>query len=156
MIWFLRDVFPRIRSEVPKVRLTITGDHADLPLPTGQGVHRTGLVNDVRPLIASSWISIAPIRLGGGTRLKILEAMALRTPVVSTTKGAEGLDLQHDEHLMIADAPEDFARAVIRLATEPRLRERLAQNAYRLLRDRFDWAVVMPRFLDVVERIIQS
>ncbi len=153
MTWFVREVYPCIQAQVPDVRLTITGDHANLPLPPADNVTLTGYVADVRPLIASSWVSLAPIRLGGGTRLKILEAMALRTPVVATSKGAEGLDVQHGEHLLIADAPEAFAEAVIRLLQEPELRQRLTDNAYQLVREKYDWAVVMPRFLNLVERV---
>ncbi len=105
-------------------------------------------------MIASSWASLAPIWQGGGTRLKILEAMALRTPVVATSKGAEGLDTKHDEHLLIADSPADFSEQVIRLIQEPQLRQRLADNAYDLVREKYDWAVVMPRFLNLIDCII--
>jgi len=153
MTWFLRDVYPRVQAQVPDVRLTITGDHANLPLPPADNVTLTGFVDDVRPLIASSWVSLAPIRLGGGTRLKILEAMALHTPMVATSKGAEGLDVQHEEHLLIADTPNAFAEAVIRLLKEPSLRQRLTDNAYELVREKYDWDVVMPRFLDLVEQV---
>lgn len=153
MRWFLQAVYPRLQAEVPDVRLAITGDHANLPLPPADNVTLTGFVDDVRPLIARSWISLAPILVGGGTRLKILEAMALRTPVVATSKGAEGLDARHDEHLLIADTPEAFAEAVLRLLKEPGLRQRLAGNAYELVREQYDWAVAIPRFLNLVERI---
>jgi glycosyltransferase involved in cell wall biosynthesis len=138
---------------VPGVGLTITGDHAGLPLPCTNHVSLAGVVDDVRPLIASASVSLAPIRVGGGTRLKILEAMALRAPVVATSKGAEGLDVRDGEHLLIADTPEAFADATIRLLKEPGLRERLADNAYQLVREHYDWAVVMPRFLHLVERV---
>lgn len=154
MTWFLRHVYPRIQAQVPAVRLTITGDHANLPLPPAENVTLTGFVPDVRPMIASSWASLAPIWQGGGTRLKILEAMALRTPVVATSKGAEGIDVKHDEHLLIADSPEDFSQQVVRLIQEPPLRQRLADNAYNLVRDKYDWAVVMPRFLNLIDCII--
>ena len=87
MLWFLKDVFPQVQAQDPGVRLIITGDHADLPLPNGDNVILTGFVEDVRPLIASSFISLAPLRVGGGTRLKILEAMALRTPGCSYFEG---------------------------------------------------------------------
>jgi len=153
MVWFLREVYPHIQAQAPDVHLTITGDHANLPLPPADNVTLTGFVDDVRPLIASSWISLAPIRQGGGTRLKILEAMALRTPVVATPKGAEGLEAHDGEHLLIADTPEAFAEAVVRLLKAPGLRQRLADNAYQLVRGKYDWAVVMPRFLDLVEQV---
>jgi glycosyltransferase involved in cell wall biosynthesis len=154
MVWFLREVLPHIQTRVPDVRVTITGDHANLALPPAPNVHLTGFVENVRPLIASAWASIAPLQQGGGTRLKILEAMALQTPVVATAKGAEGLDARHDEHLLIADSPEEFANQVVRLLQDPALRHCLAENGSRLVSERYDWAKVMPRFLNLVEQII--
>jgi glycosyltransferase involved in cell wall biosynthesis len=156
MTWFLEEVYPRIQAGMPGVRLIITGDHLGLPLPSADNVTLTGFVDDVRPLIASASVSLVPVRVGGGTRLKILEAMALRTPVVATTKGAEGLDAQHGEHLLIADTPEAFAEAVLRLLSDPSLRQRLANNGYQLVCERYDWAAVMPHFLDLVERVARS
>jgi len=156
MVWFLREVYPRIRAQVHSVRLSITGDHADLPLPSADNVTLTGFVDDVRPLIASSWVALAPIRLGGGTRLKILEAMALRTPVVATSKGAEGLQLEHEEHLLIADTPEDFAEAVVRLFKEPGLRQRLVDHGYQAVQEKYNWPAVMPRFLNLVEQVAHA
>lgn len=153
MTWFLQQVYPRLQAEMPDVSLTITGDHANMPLPSGENVTLTGFVDDVRPLITSSWMSLAPIHVGGGTRLKILEAMALRTPVVATSKGAEGLDVTSGEHLLIADTPEAFAAAIIRLLKEPGLRQRLADNAYRRVAEKYDWAAVMPQFLSLVDRV---
>jgi glycosyltransferase involved in cell wall biosynthesis len=153
MLWFLSEVYPHIQNQVPNVHLTITGDHANLPLPPADNLTLAGFVDDVKPLIASSWVSLAPLRIGGGTRLKILEAMALGTPVVATSKGAEGLDVTPGEHLLIADTPEDFSTATIRLLTEPGLRQRLAANAYRLVSEKYDWDAVMPQFLSLVDRV---
>jgi glycosyltransferase involved in cell wall biosynthesis len=151
MVWFLQDIYPLIRSEIPDVQLIITGDHADLKLPSTTGVTQTGLVPDVRPLIASSVAGVVPLLSGGGTRLKILEAMALGTPVVTTTKGAEGLNAKHGESVLIADEPKEFAAAVVRLLKEPGLREHLADNAYQLVSEQYDWAGVMPHFLQLIE-----
>lgn len=152
MEWFVGQVYPLIKQRRPGACLTITGDHAGRPLPPAEGVTLTGFVDDVRPLVASSWISLAPLLSGGGTRLKILEAMALRTPVIATRKGAEGLDAQPGEHLLLADDPAEFAAATVRLLEEPGLRRRLVENAYRLVRSRYDWAVIWPQFLKLVER----
>lgn len=156
MVWFLSQIYPRICDRVPNVQMTITGDHSNLPLPSAKNVYLTGSVADVRPLIASAWLAVAPIRRGGGTRLKILEAMSLRTPVVATSKGAEGLDVQHDEHLLIADTPEHFADQVVRLLKDPALRERLTENAYRLVSEKYDWGIVLPHFLHLVDKVARA
>jgi glycosyltransferase involved in cell wall biosynthesis len=151
MVWFLRDVYPRIQHGQPNATLMITGDHANLPLPAATGVTLSGHVQDVRPAIAGAWCSIAPLQTGGGTRLKILEAMALGTPVVATSKGAEGLNVVDGVHLLIGDTPETFANAVERVLQEPELRQRLIDNARRLVYSEYEWTRVMPRFLDLVE-----
>jgi glycosyltransferase involved in cell wall biosynthesis len=111
-------------------------------------------VDDVRPLIASSWLSLAPIFSGGGTRLKILEAFGLRTPVVATTKGAEGLEVRHEEHLLIADTAESFADEILRLFEDAELRQKLVDNAYELVREKYDWEVIVPKFQSLIESVI--
>jgi glycosyltransferase involved in cell wall biosynthesis len=151
MQWFVSEVFPRILSRLPETRLVITGDTADLPLPPVPNVTRTGYVEDVKPLIASSRVSIAPLLIGGGTRLKILEAMAMGTPVVSTSKGAEGLDSIPDEHLLLADSPAEFAEQVIRVLKDNTLHEKLSAKARELVKGKYNWEVVIPHFLDLVE-----
>jgi polysaccharide biosynthesis protein PslH len=153
MVWFLTDIFPLIQAKIPDVKLVITGDHANLPLPVSTGVTLTGFVEDIRPFIARSAVSIAPIRVGGGTRLKILEAMALHTPVVSTAKGAEGLDVTDEQDILIADSPDEYAKAVCRLLREPALRNKLIEKAYQLVAEKYNWIVVLPQFLDLIERI---
>jgi glycosyltransferase involved in cell wall biosynthesis len=156
MVWFLEEIFPKIQIQVPGVSLTITGDHANLQLPAYDNVSLTGFVGDVRPLIASAWISLAPLRVGGGTRLKILEAMALKTPVVATSKGAEGLDVKNEFNILLADTPREFANAVVRLLRDKELRQALAENAYRLVLQKYSWPFVMPRFLELVQKTVQS
>lgn len=151
MLWFIQQVLPRIQAQVPGVRLTITGDAAGLALPENSCVTHAGFVEDVRPRIARSWVSIAPLQVGGGTRLKILEAMALGTPVVSTGKGAEGLAARHGVHLAIADSADDFARQTVTVLLDAALRERLSVNGRELIRTRYDWRVILPEFLKVVD-----
>jgi glycosyltransferase involved in cell wall biosynthesis len=152
MLWFVENVFPLVRAQIPEAHLTITGNHASLPLPATENVTLTGFVDDVRPCIASAWASLVPIWTGGGTRLKILEAMALGTPVIATSKGAEGLDAVPGEHLLVADAAEDFATAVIQLLQNPALRHTISQKAAEFVAGRYNWPVIAPRFLEVVER----
>ena len=103
MQWFVGRVFPLILEQIPDVELIITGDHANLPLPKTQNVTLAGYVDDIKSLVASCDVSLAPLWSGGGTRLKILEAMACGTSVVATSKGAEGLLVQNGRHLLITD-----------------------------------------------------
>ncbi len=156
MVWFLQNIYPLIKSEVPDVHLTITGDPAGRTLPSSSGVTQSGFVPDVRPFIASAWASVVPLLSGGGTRLKILEAMALRTPVITTSKGAEGIDVKHGESVLIADEPAEFAAAVVQLLKESELREQLADNAYQLVREQYDWAGVMPRFMQLIDDVVSA
>jgi glycosyltransferase involved in cell wall biosynthesis len=153
MQWFIGKVYPMIREQIPDVHLISTGDHANLPLPSLENVTLTGYVDDIKSLIASCDVSLAPIWSGGGTRLKILEAMALGTPVVATSKGAEGLLAKNGKHLLIADDPKNFAEQVINLLLRESLREQLSSNATRLVKDIYDWQVIMPHFLRLVDKV---
>ena len=119
MSWFLNEIYPAVRSVNENARLTITGDPGPNHLPPHPNVTTTGRVQDVHGLIAGSTVSIAPIRIGGGTRFKILESFALGTPVVATSKAAEGLEARSGEHFLCADTSEDFAQSVIDLLRQP-------------------------------------
>lgn len=154
MLWFVNEVFPLVRAQIPSARLTITGDTAGRDFPVVEGVHLAGHVLDVRPLVASSWLSLAPLRVGGGTRLKILESFALRTPVVATSKGAEGLAAHPGQHLLIADDPVDFAAQVVSLLKDLHLRQSLVEQAFKLVEEQYDWAVILPRFITLVESAV--
>lgn len=156
MSWFVSEIFPLVRLQIPGARLLITGDPGERPLPEAEGVELTGFVEDVRPLLASADVSVVPLRLGGGTRLKILEAMALETAVVSTSKGAEGLELESEVHLLIKDQPKAFAEGIVRLLHQRELRERLISNARRLVAERYDWSVIVPAFVRLAEETAQD
>ncbi|MDB5080445.1 MAG: hypothetical protein JWP00_2369 [Chloroflexi bacterium] len=147
MHFFLNEIFPLLRQQEPELEVLITGrcENLDrLKLVQGQaarleGVIFTGYVEDIRPIVASSRACIVPLRQGGGTRLKILEAFALGTPVIATTKGAEGLAAQSGQHLLLADEPAEFARSVLRLINQPALAARLTASARRLTEIYYDW-----------------
>ena len=151
MGWFVNEVLPDLRANVPTVRLTITGDAGPLPFAPVPDVILSGRVADVRPLVAASTVSIAPIRLGGGTRLKILEAMAVRTPIVATTKAVEGLDVRHGEHVLIADTALGFADAVRRILRDPGGAQAMAERAWRLCQARYDSRIVATEFLRLID-----
>lgn len=157
--WFLAEVWPRIRAQVPAATLAITGSTAGVDLAglaLDDHVRLLGFVADVRIPVAGAAVAIAPIRQGGGTRLKILEAMALGTPVVATTKGAEGLDVAGGEHLLLADDPERFAASVLRLLADPDLVSHLRVNARRLVEQRYDWDAIGRRFAALVEETVHT
>jgi glycosyltransferase involved in cell wall biosynthesis len=103
-------------------------------------------VADVRPYLWKSAVSIVPLRIGGGTRLKIYEAMAAKVPVVSTSVGAEGLDVRNGENISIADAPQDFAERCLALLDDSDARERMAANAWETVAACYSWQVVSRKF----------
>lgn len=156
MLWFVQNVFPLVLKQMSDARLIITGDHANMPLPGTENITFAGYVNDIKSLIASCAVSLVPLWSGGGTRLKILEAMAIGTPVVSTSKGAEGLIVQDGKHLLIADQPERFAANVIKVMCEQELRESLSLNALRLVEENYDWKMVIPKFLVLLDKVISG
>lgn len=159
MRFFAGEILPAIRIHYPKVTVKITGrtDGVDVSwLPADGSVTLTGYLDDVRPVVAGSWACIVPLRIGGGTRLKILEAMALGTPVVATAKGAEGLDVTPEQDILIASDPSTFAAQAVRLLGDPELRRRLARNGRRLVEERYGWQAIGQRFCRVVESVAKA
>jgi glycosyltransferase involved in cell wall biosynthesis len=156
--YFLQEIFPLIRERRPDATLLITGSTQNVnlgDLAWSNNVKLTGYVADIRPLVASSSVCVVPLLDGGGTRIKILEAMALGTPVVSTTKGAEGIEARHGEHLLLADDAASFAECTVRLMRDPDLRQRLASQARRLVEERYDWKKIGEHFVGLVEDAVK-
>jgi polysaccharide biosynthesis protein PslH len=146
-LWFARDVWPRLRSLFPECRLTLVGSDpapAVLALLGAEGIEVTGTVQDVRPFYHHADVALAPLRMGGGTRLKILEAMAAGVPVISTAVGAEGLAVESGRNILIADEtnPESWVRAFRSLGESESLRTDLVASAMLLVRDHYDWTVI--------------
>lgn len=144
MIWFLDHVFPLIVQKAPWAKITIAGAEPTVALQrrASRNIIVTGYVDDVRPLVHAAEVSVVPLRMGGGTRLKILESLSMMNPVVTTTIGGEGIALEDGETALIADEPRAFADAVLRLFAERALRERLARNGFELMRNQYEWSVV--------------
>lgn len=148
--YFMEEIFPALRSAFPGVSLKIVGRN---PAPAIRElavkhpeVSVTGTVPDVRPHLADCQVMIVPLRVGGGTRIKIFEAMATGIPVVSTSIGAEGLPVEHGRHALLADSPADFAAAVSRLFTDDTLRRSLAVAARNLVARHYGWPAVTAVF----------
>ena len=149
--WFLQDVLPLVRKVRPDATVTIAGRKPSAAVyriaSRTSGVHVTGAVPDVRPFLERAAVSIVPLRIGGGTRLKIYEAMAMGTPIVSTTIGAEGLPVRDGEHLLIADSPQEQATAILRLLQDRGNAERLAARALLYVNEYCSWAAVANQFI---------
>jgi glycosyltransferase involved in cell wall biosynthesis len=155
--WFLDSMLPIVRRDLPDVDVWVTGAVGDARLPDVFADARptlTGNLPDVRPAIAGSAVCVVPLRLGGGTRLKILQAMALGTPVVATSKGAEGLDVTPGRDILIGDTPDAFAAHVIRLLNDPGLADTLSTAARALVRSRYTWARCGAILDEVVQRAV--
>jgi len=142
MRFFLREVWPLLLAENPERHLTVIGREppAEVLVATRQGrVSAPGFVEDVRPYLAEAAIYVCPIRDGGGTRLKVLDALAMQKPLVATGLAVEGLELVKDEHYLRAESPADFVRQIRRLEESPELCERLGANGRRLVEARYAW-----------------
>jgi glycosyltransferase involved in cell wall biosynthesis len=142
LIHFIRDIWPRIADSSPEARCKIIGGR---PPPSilalaGPRVELTGFVSDLRPHLAAAAAVVVPLRLGGGTRLKIVEAMAMGKAIVSTTLGAEGIEAVPGRDLLVEDQPAAFADAVNRLLAQPRLAARIGQSARQLAVERYAWS----------------
>jgi glycosyltransferase involved in cell wall biosynthesis len=148
ILHFLDRIWPAVLARRPATRLEIVGPGAPPALLARRSaqVELIGFVEDLRPRLAGAAAVIAPLRLGGGTRLKILEAMAMGRPVVSTSLGAEGLEVRDGEELLLADEPAEFAGAVVRLLEDPRLGERLGRAARARVEQRYSWRTAAERF----------
>jgi len=122
-------------------------------LPERRNVMFTGYLDDIRPTLARSWVNIVPLRQGGGTRLKILEALAAGTPVVATAKGAEGLELLPEQEILRADTPAAFAATVLRLLDDADLRARLSRQGRQAVTARYDWSSIGQQFNEFIEAV---
>ena len=155
--YFLREIYPLVRRRRPLVKFSITGRLEGAPvdrLPVQEGVTFTGYLNDVRPAVASSWVNVVPLRIGGGTRLKVLESLALGTPVVATQKGIEGLDLEDGRDYLSGEDPQSFAEAVLQVLESENLRNQLSVNGRLAVAAGYDWCDIGPSFCDFVETVI--
>jgi len=156
MAYFCREILPRIRSAEPDSTLTIVGRSptpAVKKLAAIHGVDVTGRVDDVRPHIARAAVYVVPLRIGGGTRLKIFEAMAMGKAVVSTAVGAEGLPVTAGRDIVIVDEPARFAQAVVHLIRDTSSRREIENAARRLVVDRYDWSAVASDFEGALARL---
>jgi glycosyltransferase involved in cell wall biosynthesis len=155
--YFAAEILPRILLECPQTKLYVTGRLEGVAveeIPNREHIVFTGYLDDIRPRVANSWVDVVSVRMGGGTRLKMLEAMALGTPIVSTTRGITGFDVTPGHDILVADEPQAFADAVVRILTDPALRQSLSDHARHLVEARYDWQVIGQQLEDFVESAV--
>jgi glycosyltransferase involved in cell wall biosynthesis len=158
MLYFLRDVFPRLVLRYTGLRLCIVGRRPpeSIVAQRSASVDVTGVVDDVRPWLERADVVVVPLRIGGGTRLKILEAMAMGKAVVSTTLGAEGLDVVPERDLLLADDSATFVAQVGRLLDDPELRQRLGAAARRLVVSKYGWKTSVVALLGFYGELLET
>jgi glycosyltransferase involved in cell wall biosynthesis len=156
--YFTEQILPLIKRRVPDVTLTVVGRN---PYPglvelskKEPSIVVTGRVDDVRPYMERASGYIVPLRIGGGTRLKIYEAMAMENAIVSTSIGAEGLPLTNGSELLLADTPAEFADAVVRIMTDETLASELGRRAAKTVREQFGWASVAAAFAQLCDEAV--
>jgi glycosyltransferase involved in cell wall biosynthesis len=152
--WFVSEILPLIRKKRPECSLAIVGRSPDAEIQQlaqkDNRIRVTGTVPDVRSYLWESAVSIVPLRIGGGTRLKIYEAMAAKVPVVSTTVGAEGLDVHNGENIWVADSPVEFADRCLELLKDKDRRRSMTQAALEMIASRYSWEVVSRKFEELL------
>jgi polysaccharide biosynthesis protein PslH len=146
---------PSVWERLPQLHLYLVGRDPPIELRrrVGQHVHVTGEVTSIVPFLRQSLATVVPLRWESGTRFKILEAFACRSPVISTTLGAEGLDVVDGQHLLLADGAEEFADAVVALATDPTRGQRLTDPAYELVSSEYDVSTAERQIRQILERL---
>lgn len=147
-LWFAEEILPLIRQGLPDAHFYVVGQspHPRLDVLRGQaGITLTGLVPAVLPYLQATSVFVVPLRMGSGTRLKVLQAMAVGRPIVSTTIGAQGLSITDGEELFLADTAKEFARAVIRIQENPEQMAAMGEKARAFVRQHYDWSVLIPQ-----------
>jgi sugar transferase (PEP-CTERM/EpsH1 system associated) len=155
--YFANDIWPRVLRAHPEFRFQIVGRSpakSVRALAVRPGIEVIGAVADVRPYYRGAFASIVPLRVGGGTRLKILESMAAGTPVISTRLGAEGLEVEDGGHILLADRPDHFLNAITSLRARPQQWAHLARSGQQLVRSRYDWTAIGARLGALYEAVV--
>ena len=160
IVYFCEEIFPIIRQKAPEVQLLVVGRQPTRRLKALAESHPeitlTGTVPDIRPFVRDANVYVVPLRIGGGTRIKIFEAMAMGKPVVSTSLGAEGLPVTHGQDIVIADTPQAFAGAVLRLLASTDEQKRIGRAARQLVEGRYSWSAVTDVFESALFKVTRK
>ena len=159
-VYFIEDILPLIWKQRPQVKFYVVGKNPPPGLAQyarqDERIIVTGCIEDVRVYVRRAKVFVVPLRIGGGTRLKILEAMSMQKAVVSTSIGAEGIEYSDDRNIVIADEPPEFARKVIALLDDPRKREILGNAGRALVLEKYDWNIIGKRLVNIYEQITRK
>ena len=160
VLYFVKEIYPLIKKKAPYASFTVVGRNPSQRLKSlnklDSSINITGTVEDVRPYLTESEVYVVPLRIGGGTRIKIFEAMAMALPVVSTSIGAEGLSVKNGENILLSDQPEEFADNVIKLLQDQKNREEIGEKALTLIQKRFSWGAVTEVFETLCQHVIKE
>jgi len=153
LLYFNSEIFPKVHQYNSDISLTVIGNFAVNLIPnTNNHIKFTGFVDDFRPVLNDCAILVVPIRIGGGTRLKVLEAMALGIPVVSTSIGCEGIVVENNKDIIIADTDQDFADGILAVLKTKQLYQSLAKNGKKLIEEKYSWQKIVSRLEDVYQK----
>jgi len=159
--YFLEDIFPKIYVRRPQIKVTIVGDSPSPALQQYQARHPqnifiAGYVDDVRPYMQRASIFIAPMRCGSGTKIKVINAMAMGKAIVPSSVGAEGIKVESGKDLIITDAPQEFADQVLRLLKDPARLRQMGENARQVVERYYDWRVIYKKMDALYEKVASS
>jgi glycosyltransferase involved in cell wall biosynthesis len=159
VLYFHQEIWPQIKSRMPEVKFYIVGQGPPQEiqnLDQEKNIIVTGKVDDVRPYLKKARIFICPVRLGGGFRGKILEAMAIGRPIVTTSLGAEGIPASHRENIILADQPEEFAKGTLDLMNDDKLFEKIRVQGRKLVEEKYSWAKGVEVMEGILEKMIKN
>jgi glycosyltransferase involved in cell wall biosynthesis len=155
IMWFANHVFPQVRTEIPEAMLTVIGKNPPAGLER-EGVEVTGYVSDLSPYLAETAVFVVPLQAGGGMRVKILDAWSWGLPIVSTTIGAEGIDVHHGRDILLADTASAFAQAVIQVLGEPTLAQQMSRNGRQTVIHKYNWETIYSAWDEVYQRVCEG
>ena len=156
MLYFLDQIFPLILKKIPQAKVYIVGNSPPKALQdrSSENVIVTGFVDDVRPYVWGASLYVVPLRMGGGTRLKVLEALSMKKPVITTSIGCEGITVSDGESVLIEDDPQNFAMRAVDLLKDLAMRKILSSNGYELIRSTYDWEIITAKIDESYQKIL--
>lgn len=160
ILWFCSEVWPLIQKQAPDCRLMLIGNNPPDELKrlamANANITVPGFVDDVRDYFKAAMVCITPIRSGGGTRIKVLDALAMGMPIVATSIAAEGLEVTDEENILIADDAEKYAAQIVRLFQNPDLRERLGEQGIKLINEKYSWEIIGDKLKHVYDALLEK